>query len=161
MSRLNKQKSFKDDVHLILANNQTFDFSGSIETIDGEIDHRTGTISVRCRFPNPDFLLKHGASGKLRLKNEFKSILVIPQKSTFEIQDRIFVYVLDDQNKLKMRQIHIGSRIPHLYVVSKGLKKSDRILYEGIQSASEGLEIKPKFIPLKNIIYQLSKSEKS
>jgi membrane fusion protein (multidrug efflux system) len=164
---LNYARNIKKDsvnsrvVTLILADGKEHNHTGIIETIEGEIDESTGNIAFRARFKNPSKIIKHGASGKIRLLKKYDDAIIIPQKSTFEIQDRIFVYVLDAQNKLKMRQIHIGSRIPHLYVVSKGLKKSDRILYEGIQSASEGLEIKPKFIPLKNVIYQLSKSEKS
>ncbi len=157
MSKITKGKQEDREVELILADGKKFAHKGYIETIDGEIDPNSGTISVRSRFKNPDFILKHGASGKLRIPKKFKQVMVIPQKSTFEIQDRTFVYVLTKDNKLRMKAIEVGARLPHLYVISKGLRTSDRILFEGIQLAEEGMSIHPKLISQHSIIHKLSK----
>lgn len=145
------------EVELILANGVKHIRKGTIETMEGEIDPETGNIAFRARFANPNKLLKHGASGKIRIKKAFKHALVIPQKATFEIQDRVFVYVVDKNKRLKVRQIHIESRIPHLYIISKGLAPKEHFIFEGIQTASEGLEIKPEKKSMKKIMQDLAK----
>jgi RND family efflux transporter MFP subunit len=157
MSKLTSKEKRDREVELILANGVKHKAIGTIETMDGEIDQETGNLAFRARFNNPDKLLKHGASGKIRIQKDFKNALVIPQKATFEIQDRVFVYVVGKDNVLKTRQIQIQSRIPNLYILSKGLTTDERIVYEGIQSASDGLKIKPKTIKMKKIIQDLSK----
>lgn len=157
MSKITKGSQQEKEVELILADGKKFAHKGHIETVDGEIDPNSGNISVRSRFKNPDFILKHGASGKLRIPKKFQQVMVIPQKATFDIQDRTFVYVVTKDNKLRMRAIEVGNRLPHLYIVTKGLSTSDRILYEGIQLAEEGMQIETKMISPKSIIQKLSK----
>lgn len=147
----------QDDVGLILANNTEYPHDGGIETIEGEFDSSIGSIAFRARFPNPDLILKHGASGKIRLKRKLKKVLIIPQKSTFEIQDKIFVFVVDAQKRIRMQPFKTYLRIPHLYVVSEGLSTQDRILYEGQQNVREGMQIEPEFMPLPQIVKTLTR----
>ncbi|HSY62181.1 MAG TPA: efflux RND transporter periplasmic adaptor subunit, partial [Cytophaga sp.] len=97
--------SYSKSVKLILANNEEHKYLGQIETIEGEFDNATGSIAFRARFANPDKLLKHGSSGKIRLTRSVKGALIIPQKCTFEIQDRMFVYVVDKHNIVTARSI--------------------------------------------------------
>lgn len=157
MSKLT-EKSIKDrQVKLILANGELHKDIGVIETMDGEIDEKTGNLAVRARFNNSNNLLKHGASGKIRIDKRLNNALIIPQKSTFEIQDRLFVYTIGKDGKTKMKPIEIATRIPHFYIVSKGLSTEDKIIYEGIQSVADGSSVKQKFIPMKKIIHELSK----
>ncbi|MEZ4905972.1 MAG: efflux RND transporter periplasmic adaptor subunit [Spirosomataceae bacterium] len=146
----------KNEVALILANNREHSQKGHVETIEGEFDNATGSIAFRARFANPDRILKHGASGKIRILKTVNNALVIPQKSTVEIQDRIYVYVLDKQNKVQMRPFVPKLRMPHLYLVESGLSQNDRIIYEGIQDIKVGMTVQPKMISLKPIIAQLT-----
>jgi RND family efflux transporter MFP subunit len=148
--------TYSKSVSLILANNEEHQYKGQIETIEGEFDNATGSIAFRARFPNPDKVLKHGSTGKIRLKRSVQSALVIPQKSTFEIQDRMFVYVVDKNNIAHMRSITPQLRIPHLYILASGVTANDKFIYEGIQDVREGEEISPEFVSLKTIIPQLS-----
>lgn len=125
-------------VQLILANGKVHSYMGKIETIDGEFDKNTGNISFRARFPNPELLLKHGASGKVRLMRALSKACIIPKKSTFEIQDHIYVYVVDKNNKISSRTIQIKQVVQNGYVIKSGLSESDAIIYEGLQMAKEG-----------------------
>lgn len=145
------------DVTLVLANDTEHPHDGSIETIGGEFDSSVGSITLRARFPNPEKILKHGASGKVKIRQNLKNVLVIPQKSTFEIQDKTYVYVVDKDNKLKIKSFVFRLRIPHLYVVESGLEVSDRIIYEGFQEVREGMTVITDLIPQKNIIADLAK----
>ncbi len=139
-------------VSLILADGVEHTVKGSIETIEGEIDESTGNIAFRAKFKNPDKIIKHGASGKVRLLKKYENALLIPQKSTFEIQDKLYVYVLNKKNKVEVRNIEVKYRLPHLYVVSKGLRAGEQILYEGIQNAKNGMSIAPQFLSMQSII---------
>ena len=131
------------EVSLVLANNDRFPYKGRIETAESEIDRGTGNIAFRARFRNPEQILRHGASGKILLREELNGALVIPQKSTFEIQDKTFVFVVDSSDRVRTRNITTRMRLPHLYVVQSGLNPEDRVLLEGIQIVKEGMRIAP------------------
>jgi membrane fusion protein (multidrug efflux system) len=132
-----------DNVELIQADGNFHPKAGKIETLEGEFDTSTGTIAFRAKFPNPQHILKHGSSGKIRLSNSIENALLIPQKATFEIQDKTFVYLVDKDNKLKVRSFVPGSRLSYYYIVESGLNEGDRIIYEGIKEARDGMQIKP------------------
>ncbi len=91
------------------------------------------------------------------MKKKYDDAIVIPQKSTFEIQDKLYVYVLNQNNKLEVRTIETTYRLPHLFIVAKGLKEGDKVLYEGIQNVKNEMSIQPNFISMKSIISQLGK----
>lgn len=147
-----KENGEKDNITLLLANGQTHKYKGTVETIEGEFNKNTGNISFRAKFPNPDLLLKHGSSGKVQLNNDIKNALLVPQKATFEIQDKFYVFVVDANNVVKQRNIVIKQRLPHLFVIERGLSTTDKIIYEGIQNVKEGDKILSDFVPMKQII---------
>jgi len=146
--------SAKNSVTLLLANNQPHKYKGKIETIEGVFDNNTGNIAFRAKFPNPDLLLKHGETAKVQLKIDLKNSLVIPQKATYEIQDKNYVYVLD-KGVLKSKSIKIKQRLPNLYIVESGLSANDKILLEGVQNVREGDKIQTEFLPPKQVIASL------
>lgn len=143
-----KDSERKNDITLILANNQTHHYEGCIETIGGEVNKNTGNITFRACFPNSDFLLKHGSSGKVRIKNKIKNALLIPQKSTFEIQENIYVYIVDKNNVVQLRKIVPSVRLSQFYVVASGLSSEDKFIYEGIQNVKEGDKIVPETVQI-------------
>lgn len=143
-------------VQLVLANGKLHEYKGRIETIEGEINPSTGTIAFRARFRNPDQILKHGASGKVRMTKRLINVLAIPQKATFEIQDKVYVYVVGPGNKLEMRNIQVANRLSHIYIVSSGLKEKDKIVYEGIQQLQDGQTIKPTMVSFGQILKNLN-----
>lgn len=141
-----------EEVSLLMANNEPFPFAGKIETAENEIDKSTGNIAFRARFKNPSSILRHGATGKILLKEELKKSLIVPQKTTFEIQDKTFVYVVDSSNTVRLRNIVPGVRLSTLYAVNKGLAANDRIILEGIQQVKEGRKIKPILVDLPRVV---------
>jgi len=138
-------------VTLLLANNQPHKYKGIVETIESEFDNTTGNISFRAKFPNPDMLLKHGETGKVQMTIPITNGLIIPQKATYELQDKIYVYVVDKNNIVKSRSITIKNVLPDLYVVD-GLSENDKILLEGVQIAKDDDKIEYKYVEPKNVI---------
>ena len=151
----NKKVDDKQKVSLLLANGDEHKYKGVIETIEGQFDNETGNIAFRAKFPNPDFLLKHGETGKVRLTLSIKNALLIPQKCTYELQDKIYVYVLDKDNKLKSRNISIKQKLSNLYIIDSGLNETDKILLDGLQTASEDQKVEADFIPANKVIENL------
>jgi membrane fusion protein (multidrug efflux system) len=148
-------KDVKDNATLLLANNQPHKYKGTIETIEGEFDNTTGNIAFRAKFPNPDLLLKHGETGKVQLRVDLKNALIIPQKATYEIQDKDYVYVVDQNNVLKSRNITIKQKLSNLYVIDAGLSPNDKILLDGIQSVKDDDKIKTEFVQPKHVLENL------
>ncbi len=148
------------NVTLILANGEEHPFKGKIETTEGEIEQSTGNIAFRARFANPEKILRHGASGRVRLVKKYNDAMIIPQKATFEIQDRMYVYVIDKNNKVKSKAITTNNRMQHFYIIDSGLTTEDRIIYEGIQNIRDGMEVSPQFVDIDNISKDLMASNK-
>ncbi|SFB81186.1 membrane fusion protein, multidrug efflux system [Flexibacter flexilis DSM 6793] len=130
------------EVDLVLANGSVYAHKGIIETTESEFDKSTGNIAFRAKFPNPEQILKHGATGKVQVSTALKNAMLISQKSTFEIQGNVYVYVVDKNNVVQMRKITPTVRWPHLYAIGAGLSPSDKFIYEGIQRVKEVRGIK-------------------
>jgi RND family efflux transporter MFP subunit len=127
-------------VNLRLVNNSLYPHQGQIEIIVGEFNKETGNIAVRVRFPNPDRLLKHGESGKVIVEKPLKNALLIPQKTTFEIQHKSYVYVVEEDT-VRMQSIFPKFKLGNWLVIESGLKPTDKVLFEGIQLVKEGDKI--------------------
>jgi membrane fusion protein (multidrug efflux system) len=142
-------------VSLLLANSQPLKYKGEVETVESEFDNETGNIAFRARFPNPDKLLKNGETGKVQMTVPLKGALIIPQKATYEIQDKVYVFVVDKNGVVRSRNISISSRMPDLYVVGNTLSENDKILLEGVQKVKDDDKIKYEFIAPKEVISRL------
>ena len=147
----------KNNATLFLANNMPHKYKGQVETIEAEFDKNTGSIAFRAKFPNPELLLKHGETGKVQLSVDLKNVLVIPQKATFEIQDKFYVFVVDANNIVKTRSITIKQKLSNIYVIESGLSVNDKILLEGIQTVKDDDKIKTEFIAAEKAIAQINK----
>ena len=128
-------------VKLIMANHQPFDRMGLVETIEADFNNETGNIAFRATFSNPEGLLRHGETGNVLVTAPLKNVLMIPQKATFEILDKKYVYVLDKDNILKSRKIEIAAEMSDLYVIGSGLAETDKILLEGLRIVRENEKI--------------------
>lgn len=135
------QNNVKDrgdkNVTLLLANNEPLKYKGKVEVIEGQFDNETGNIAFRASFPNPDKLLKNGETGRVEMSVPVKKAIVIPQKATYEIQDKTYVFVVDANSKLKSREITITGELPDLYIVKSGLSANDKIVLDGVQKAKD------------------------
>lgn len=145
-----------NEVNLQLVNSEVYPYTGIIETVEGEFDRETGNIAFRARFPNPDGILKHGSSGKIFLKKQVHHAMLIPQKSTFEIQENNYVYTVDQKNILHMNIIEPKYRIDNMYIINSGLKENDKILFEGVQLVNDGDKISPEIISSADVFKKLN-----
>jgi membrane fusion protein (multidrug efflux system) len=154
--KMHVKKDSMMKVHLIMANNMEFPEEGIVETIEADFNNETGNIAFRATFPNPDLLLRHGETGNIRVTSELKNALLIPQKATYEILDKKYVFVIDKDNVVHQRQIVIANELTHIYAVRSGLKEGDKILLEGLRSVKQNQKIRYKYVDPKSAISHLS-----
>ncbi|MDP5202115.1 efflux RND transporter periplasmic adaptor subunit [Flavobacterium sp. DG2-3] len=130
-------------VSLLLSDGSIYDQKGRIETVNGLINTETGTVNVRARFPNPKGIIRSGSSTTVRIPNEVKNSIIVPQSATFELQDKIFAVVVGKDGKTKNANITVlDNSAGNYYVVTSGLNPGDQIVLEGVASLKEGTEIK-------------------
>jgi membrane fusion protein, multidrug efflux system len=144
------------NVKLLMANNQMFKFPGIVQTVEADFNNETGNIAFRATFPNPEGLLRHGETGSIIITQPLKSALLIPQKATFEVLEKKFVYVVDKNNVIRSREIKIAAELPNIFAVQSGLKEGDKILLEGLRQVSENQKIQYKFLQPADVISHLS-----
>ncbi len=128
-------------VQLKMANHQLFNHVGMVKTIEADFNNETGNIAFRATFPNPGGLLRHGETGNIVMHVPLKNALLIPQKATYEILEKKYVFVVDKDHKVHPREIKIESEIPDLYIVQSGITENDRILVEGIRKVKDNDKI--------------------
>jgi membrane fusion protein (multidrug efflux system) len=142
-------------VSLILANNQPFEYKGNVEVIESEFNNETGNIAFRARFPNTKKLLRNGETGSVQMIVPLRNAIVIPQKATYEIQDKIYVFVIDKNKVARSRNITIASEMPDLYVVASGISENDKILLEGVQKVKDDDKIEYEYQAPKEVVSHL------
>jgi len=124
-------------VNLLMANNQLFNYPGLVQAIEADFNNETGNIAFRATFPNPAGLLRHGETGDIQMIVPLKNVLIIPQKATFEILEKKYVFVVDNDHVVHQKEITIGAEMPDLYIVKGGLSEKDRIILEGIRKVTD------------------------
>lgn len=128
-------------VQLVMANNQLFNYPGRVETIEADFNNETGNIAFRATFPNPQGLLRHGETGNIRVVVPMGKAILIPQKASYEVLEKRFVFVVDAAGKVHAREINIAASLPDIYIVKSGLEPTDKILLEGLQKVRDGDKI--------------------
>ena len=128
-------------VQLLMANNEVFDEIGVVKTIEADFNNETGNIAFRATFPNPHGLLRNGETGSVVMTVPLKHALLIPQKATFEILEKKYVFVVDKNNVVHQQEVTIGSEMSGLYAIKKGLTGTERILLEGLRKVKDGDKI--------------------
>jgi len=135
--KLNAKKDSVMKVNLQMANHQLFEHEGIVKTIEADFNNETGNIAFRATFPNPKRLLRHGETGNILATEPLKNALIIPQKATFEILEKKYVFVVDKDNVIQQREVTIETEMPDLYVISEGISENDKIILEGIRKVRD------------------------
>lgn len=143
-------------VNLLMANNQMFEFDGEVKTIEADFNNETGNIAFRATFPNPKGLLRHGETGNIIMTVPMKDAIIIPQKATYEVLEKKYVFVVDKNNVVHSREITIASELPDLYIVQSGLNPDEHILLEGIRKVTDNQKIHFRYEDPKVVLPKLN-----
>lgn len=132
-------------VRLRLNDDSLYDEPGHIESISGVINRQTGTVSIRSVFPNTKRQLLSGGIGNVVISYPQVNTIAIPQTATVELQDRILVYKLNEDNTVTSVPISVNKlNDGKQYIVLSGLKAGDKIVSEGVGLLQDGMSITVK-----------------
>ena len=131
-------------VELELADNTIYPEKGKVELVQGQFNRTSGNISFRALFTNKQKLLRSGISGRIRIPFEQQNKLLVPQQSTYELQDKIYVFALGDSNKVVSKQIKVIGKSGNNYIIENGVTSGESIVFSGIQRLRDGAVILPQ-----------------
>ena len=131
-------------VKLQLADGSMYGYDGVVSRMSGVVDDETGSVQLIATFPNPEKVLKSGATGKIIIPRHSNSAIIIPMSSVSEVQNKKFVYLLGKDNKVKYSEIVVDPQNDGMnYIVTEGLKTGDKYVTNGITKLTDGMEIVP------------------
>jgi len=131
-------------VKLQLADGSIYNHEGKVTKMSGMVDQTTGSVQMIAAFSNPEKLLKSGGAGTIIIPRQETDVIMIPQSCVMEVQNKKFVYLLGQDNKVKYSEIKVDPQDDgNNYIVTEGLKKGDKYVTNGINKLSDGMEIVP------------------
>ncbi|WP_447768758.1 efflux RND transporter periplasmic adaptor subunit [Sphingobacterium faecium] len=141
---IGNNKLDKDSVDLILSNGKKYNQKGILDAITGQFDKNTGSISIRAKFSNPNRELRAGNTGRVEITKPLINTLLVPIKATVAVQDKIYVYKLDKDNKTQQVELEVTGKTTENYYVSTGVQQGDRIIVGGLGFVKPDIVVKPK-----------------
>lgn len=132
-----------ENLTIVLADGSTYPLKGKLTQVDRSISEGTGTLTLKAEFDNPDKLLLPGMFAHLQANiGTKKDALLVPQRAVTEIMYKTFVYVVNSENKVEMREVKLGARVGRLWVVESGLEGTETVIVEGTQKVKKGSAVK-------------------
>lgn len=144
-------------VQLGLANEAEYSRAGTIDDVDNRLDPVSGTIRVRARFDNADGMLVPGLYARVKVGgSDPQAAVMVDERAIGTDQDKKFVLVVGDDNKVSYRPVLLGSRQEGLRIVTGGLQPGERIIVNGMQRARPGDVVKPKAVAMERPTTQVA-----
>ncbi len=150
-----KNKRLSQNVRLELANKEIYPETGKIEVIQSDFSSTSGNIAFRASFSNPHALLRYGQTGKILWPKQTNQAVIVPQKSTFEILDKRFIFVVDKNGVIHEREIKVAREEPNIYLVASGITPDEMFLLERQNKLDKGDKINYKLIDPKSAVENL------
>jgi membrane fusion protein (multidrug efflux system) len=150
-----RRKGASPNIQLELANKEIYPETGTIEVVESDFNSTSGNIAFRASFNNPNGLLRYGETGKVLWPKKIEQAVIVPQKSTFEILDKRFLYVVDKTGVIHEREIKVAREAPNVYIVASGITPDEMFLLEQQNKLDKGDKIHYKLIDPQNAIEHL------
>lgn len=130
---------------LQLTDGTEYPLKGKFYALDRQVDVNTGAILLQVEFPNPKNLLRPGGFGNVRTVGRIEmGALLVPQRAVADVQGKYLIAVVGSEDKVHIRPVTMGEKIGTMWIVTEGLRPGDRVVAEGIQKVSDGLQVNPK-----------------
>jgi len=135
-------------LQMILANGKPYTYPGHFYVANRQVNVQTGTIEIQGIFPNPEYILRPGLYAKIRVAADTeRGALLVPQSAVIETQGQMQVAVVGPANRVNLRTVKIGKEAGELRIIKDGVKPGDRVIVEGLQKVSDGMEVTPRLAP--------------
>ncbi len=143
-------------IELQLANGSKFAHTaGTTVTVEGQCDPETGNFKYRADFPNPDRLLRNGQTGNVLIHRVLRDAVVVPQRATFEILDKRFVYVIDEHHVAHQREVQVEREMEDVFVIKSGVGADETIVLDGVREVRDGDHLEFEFVKPGDVLKRL------
>jgi multidrug efflux system membrane fusion protein len=116
--------------------------TGSLLTIDNQIDTTTGTVKLKAQFSNDDFNLFPNQFVNTRLLVEVKhDLTVVPTASIQRGTQGTFVYVVNGDHTVSVRPVKLGPSQADETSIDSGLKPGELVVVDGADKLREGAKV--------------------
>lgn len=141
-----RREGVSQNLQLELANKEIYPETGTIEVVESDFNSTSGNIAFRASFNNPHGLLRYGQTGKILWPKKIKQAVIVPQKSTFEVLDKRFIFVVDKTGVIHEREIKVAHEEPNIYIVASGIAPDEMFLLEQQNKLNKGDKIRYELI---------------
>jgi len=122
--------------------NKTVVETGQLKVVDNQVDQTTGTIKLKAEFPNRELQLWPGGFINVRLLiNTLKDVVVAPTAAVQRGPRGTFVYVVQQDNKVAIRQVSLLQQDETQAVIDKGLDVGERVVTTGFARLTNGADV--------------------
>ncbi|RKR78322.1 efflux RND transporter periplasmic adaptor subunit [Marinobacter nauticus] len=127
---------------LVLADGSEYDLDGRIDFTASTLDPRTGTVSARAVFPNPEQVIVPGQFVRVRVElQSFDDVITVPERAVTQGQNGPVVYVVDDDSKARIREVELGPVSDGRQILLSGLDAGDRYIVSGLVNLRDGAAV--------------------
>jgi membrane fusion protein, multidrug efflux system len=130
-------------LRLILLDGTVYPYTGRFAIVGAQVNPATGTLTVQALFPNAEQTLRPGQYARLRMNDEVKQAVVIPQRAVTQTQGQDQVAVIGPDNHAEMRPVKLGQTSGAFVIVNDGLKPDERIVIDGVDKVHAAQPLMP------------------
>jgi membrane fusion protein, multidrug efflux system len=129
-------------VEVLGPDNKTAVEKGELKVVDNQVDQTTGTIKLKAEFPNREFQLWPGQFVNVRLLiNTLEQVVVAPTAAVQRGPNGTFVYVVQTDNKVAIRNVAVSQQDETLSVIDNGVQPDERVVTTGFARLTAGAEV--------------------
>jgi multidrug efflux system membrane fusion protein len=136
-------------VEIAVTDSDEFEFEGTINFSENELDEKTATMRIRAKVENPDSFLTPGLFGRVRVPSGPPEEVTLVRDSALGFdQAKRFAWVLVEGDVVERRFVEVGRLQGMMRIVTSGLGPEDRIAVSGIQLLRQGMPVAPTEVPM-------------
>ncbi len=137
------------DVQVTITDSTEKPFKGKLDFAENRIDAATGTMRLRARFANPEYIIQPGLFGRIQIEasNTYQAVLV-PDEAIGSDQNERVVYIVAADGTVSTKAVRTGPRLYGYRVIRDGLDGTETIVINGLVRARPGSKITPQMVEL-------------
>jgi len=116
--------------------------SGTLTTIDNEIDQTTGTVKLRATFDNShNELFPNQFVNARLLQQEKRGVVLAPSAAVQRNSQSTYVYVVKPNSTVTVRQVKVGTSDDNNTEITSGIDEGDVVVLTGVDKLQEGSKV--------------------
>lgn len=137
------------EVRVRLAESTDGPFTGTLNFAENRVDDASGTLRLRARLDNPDFIMQPGMFGRVNIPASLPHDgVLLPDEAVASDQDQRIVYVVDEAGVVSTKPVRPGPTIDGYRVIRSGLDGTETVVVGGLMRVRPGVTVEPRMTTL-------------